>query len=140
VEDERRCQDGAEESDGDGEAGVGRVRLRIGKGETDREDGERQRMQPEEQVLRFAPVDDVRDAERETDPDVRDDPGEDDASQKLRVHRPSRSKLARLESPSEAARPSPCVAEPELARGANHRLGPQRTVSERFPPHSGPEA
>jgi hypothetical protein len=46
-------------------------------------------------MLRLAPVHDVRDAERQPDTDVGDDPSEDDASEKLRVH-PLAPKLACL--------------------------------------------
>jgi hypothetical protein len=54
-------------------------------------------MQPEEQMFCLAAVNDVRDAEGQPDRDVRNDPREDDASQKLGVHRGLWSrKLARL--------------------------------------------
>ena len=62
------------------------VRLRVSERQADRVNGQRERVQTEEQVLGRAAVNQVRDRKRDTDSDVRDDPGEHHSSEELRVH------------------------------------------------------
>jgi len=86
VDDERRAQDGPEHGHRDGKLRLGLAGMRVGEHQPDRVDGHRQRVQTEHQVLGLSPMNEIRDAERQPDPDIREYPREKHSSEKLGEH------------------------------------------------------